>query len=369
MKKKRILHVISSVSAGGIESLVVALLANIDELAVFNPNQPIHQPRLEELGALVHFISTAGSDDSFKSKIMWRFKAVWNYAILIFRNQYDVVHCHNFNSFGAYIILAAIRGVPIRIVHSHNAGSTREKRIHTLARRVKNLVSFEWLITDKIGCSQMANDWLYGKHSNSKVIYNGIDTGSFTLRDADKAGARQNQGLPEGVHFVNVGRFNTQKNQHFLIETFHEMAKKRSDFYLTMVGFGPSESSLRDLVVKLGLKERVMFLPFDTDIPELMAVMDFFLLPSLWEGLPITAIESQYAGIPIFISDTVTREVDMGLAVYLPLHRSAKYWAANIVKSIEEKSYPKKIDRERAKSFDIKNIAKQFESLYGQVDE
>lgn len=372
--KKRILHVISSVSAGGIESLVVALFENINreqfsfDLAVFNPNQPIHQLHLEELGAKIHFISNAGCGSSVASKVLWRIKAIWNYAILIRRNQYDAVHCHNFNNFGLYILLAAMRRIPVRIVHSHNAGSLREKSINKFMRRVKNIANFDWLITQKIGCSQMAAEWLYGSGTDAKVIYNGIDVEKYSSRNMDRAFLRASYKLADGIQFVNVGRFSTQKNQHFLIDIFYEMTKLEDDLYLNLVGFGPLETSLRERVVELGLDLQVTFLGFDTHIPGLLSVMDFFLLPSLWEGLPVTAIEAQCAGVPIFIGDTVTKEVNMGLAIYLPLSRGAKYWAEYILKTIRAKSYPQHIDSERMELFDIKNVAREFEKLYVCAD-
>ena len=134
--------------------------------------------------------------------------------------------------------------------------------------------------------------------------------------------------------------------------------------HLNIVGFGELEDKLKTMVKEKGLEDFVTFYPFDTNVPELLSVCDFFLLPSLWEGLPIVAIESQSMEVPMYIADKVTDEVNMGIAKYLSVDKGPELWAEEIAKDIENGTYPKELDPERVKIFDMKNVAREFERMY-----
>jgi glycosyltransferase involved in cell wall biosynthesis len=372
---KKILHIIPSVSAGGIESLVVSLYENIDrekyqfDFAVFNPNNPIHKKRLEELGAEIYFIADAGSKSNLLSKISWRIKALYNFFRLVSKNDYDVLHCHNYNGYNLYILLAALKGIPTRIVHSHSTNDDRKSFLVKVSNKLKKLFSFNWLITSKLACSKMAAEWLYGKDSvledpKTRVIYNGINMNKFSSENKNIKKIREKYEINDGIHFINVGRFSHPKNQLFLLDVFYELTKNKKKVFLHIVGYGSLEKKLKNKVKELNLENKVTFYKYNTDIPELLSVMDFFLLPSNFEGLPITAIEAQASNLPIYMSKEITKEVDMGLATYLPLEKGAKYWVDYILKDIANNTYPKKIDLEKKKIFDIENVAKEFEKLY-----
>jgi len=372
--KIKVLHIIPSVSAGGIESLVVSLYENINrnkfhfDIAALNPNDPIHKDRLEELGANVYFIADAGSKNTIISKIMWRINALKNYIKLIWKCDYDAVHCHNFNSYGPYIMLAAVKRIPIRIVHSHNAGGLQENNLTHILRRLKNIVSLDFLITEKIGCSDFATKWLFGDNSlnkkRAKTIYNGVNMDRFNSDNYNKDELKKKYTFKEGKHCINIGRFSVQKNQFFLIDIFNEISKLEDNLFLHIVGFGPYENQLKKKVRELHLDNKVYFYKRDANVPELLSIVDLFLLPSLWEGFPVAALEAQAANVPIFISDTVTKEVDIGLAVYLPIDKGAKLWADEIIKRIDNNAHSMQLDQQKKRLFDIRNVYKQFELLY-----
>lgn len=372
---KKILHIIPSVSAGGIESLVVSLYENIDrekyqfDFAVFNPNNPIHKKHLENLGAEIYFIADAGSKSTFISKISWRIKALNNFFRLISNKDYDVLHCHNYNGYNLYVLLAALKGIPTRIVHSHSTNDNRDSFLVKISNKIKRLFSFNSFITNKLACSKMAAEWLYGKDSvledpKTRVIYNGINMDKFSPENKDFKKIREKYEINDGIHFINVGRFSHQKNQMFLLDFFYELTKNKKRLFLHIVGYGSLEKKLKNKVKELNLEKKVIFYKYNTDIPELLSVMDFFLLPSNYEGLPITAIEAQASKLPIYMSKKITKEVDMGLATYLPLEKGAKYWVDYILEDITNDTYPQKIDFEKKKIFDIENVAKEFEKLY-----
>lgn len=372
--KINVLHLVPSLSAGGVESLVVALWENIDrqkfkfEIAVLNANDPMHQKGLEKLGAQIHFIANAGSRSSLLSKITWRLRAIRNFYKLLTTNPVDVLHCHYYNMYGPFVIVAALKGVPVRIVHAH-AVALRDTFFSRLSQKVYNFLNFNFLVTEEIGCSNAAVKWFFGsshyQSRRSKTLYNGIDMARFTKPDeAAKQRLRKYWQLQQGTHFIHVGRFTTDKNDLFLIRLFYEMTRKKQDLYLNIIGYGPFEQQMKELISSLNIKKRVRFYSSDSNVPEILSAMDYFLLPSLREGMSIVAIESQCSGVPIFISDKVTREVDLGLAVYLPIDKGPGVWAEEILDRMNNGRIPRKLNPEKMKQFDIKYTVSQVERLY-----
>lgn len=368
-----VIHVLPSVSTGGIESLVVSLWENMDrsrirfDIAALNPTKPVHQERFERLGASVQFIADAGMRSSLRSKMAWRIKAPFSFATLLFRERCDVVHCHLGVSHTPFTLVAALRRVPIRIVHAHNAGAKDETVMKSRLRRLRLVLGLECLVTHRVGCSDAACTWLWGgqavKAGQTHTLYNGIDTSRFSPSGRPKGGGGRTE-LVGSTRFLNVGRYSEQKNQSFLLDVFALLRDRLESAHLNIVGFGPLENDLRRKVQQLGLNEAVSFLERDTDVPALLAETDFFLLPSLHEGFGIVAVEAQAAGVPVFVSDSVTREIDMGMAEFIPLEIGAVGWAERIVRSIEEARFPSECSAEDLRRFDIREIAKQWEKLY-----
>ncbi|MEH6552221.1 MAG: glycosyltransferase [Pseudomonadales bacterium] len=367
--RTKILHIVPSVSAGGIESLVLSLLEAIDrdkyifELAVFNPHYPIHQDRIEELGAKVHFIGDAGGGTSVWSKIGWRIRAILNYSILIFTNKYDVLHCHNYSNFFLYVLLATVRGIPVRIVHSHSGGAARNTYSGLIMTKLRRKLAFTRLVTHRVGCSKVAANWIFGTVDRVKIIYNGIDLDRFSInRMLGKKRECREEG---GKELVHIGRFSKQKNQLFMLNIFREIANIEDGYNFSIMGYGDLEDRLRCRVRELNLDDRLTFLRFDADVPGVLKDMDGFVLPSLWEGLPICAIEAQCAGVTTFLSDSVSKEVDIGMAQYISLDRSPAFWARYIVDTLNDGASPRQADSSVLQSFDINWIVGQYEDIYG----
>jgi glycosyltransferase involved in cell wall biosynthesis len=370
---KKVLHVISSMSVGGIESLVVELYKNIDrtkfqfEFAVMNPVNPVNASAVQQLGAVVHYISNATVKRGVIHKILWRILALINYWRLISKTKYDVVHCHVYERFSWYIIMAYLKRIPIRIVHCHNSGSEANNFIFALNQLVRKILSP--LVTYKISCSKIAGEWFWGANNirDFEVIYNGIDLEKFNrVSYTDDAIAKPSGiDITKKIKIVNVGRFSKQKNQTFLIEVFSHLINKRTNVELNLVGFGSMENEIRQKVSEYKLEGDVYFYPPDTDIPKLFSVMDYFILPSLWEGFGIVVIEAQAMELPCIVSDAISEEIDCGLCYYLPLESNAEEWA-NKIDEILNVNTAGKVCRQKIERFNIKYVAKQFEEIYNQ---
>lgn len=242
---------------------------------------------------------------------------------------YDVVHVHG-NSSTSILELAPCQaaGVPVRIVHNHNSVSN-----YPLLNKILHPF-FTRLYTHAIACSQLAGDWLFGK-GNFKVLRNAIDVDKFANAYADREKCRKELNV-QGDDFVigHVGKFNEQKNYPKIISVFSEVCKLRPNSKLLLIGEGGLFKWTKEEVVRLGIEDRVLFVGRRTDIPFLMSGMDAFLFPSLWEGLPLSALEAQASGLPVYLSDAISEEVVISDNVTVcKLSDESSVWANTIINS------------------------------------
>ena len=196
---------------------------------------------------------------------------------------------------------------------------------------------------------------------NTAVVRNGIDFCKFRNLQISCAEERRALGIPENVFAIgHVGSFFKVKNHPFLVETFIEVAKRRDDAYLLMVGAGDSsavEKQLRDN----GLGDRYMILSHRTDVNEILRAMDVFVFPSLYEGLPLALIEAQVSGLRCIVSDAVPPEAFRSERVIALSLENPKKWADTILNdSVTGVSYGDLED------YDMNKEIKYLETLYLQ---
>ena len=134
---------------------------------------------------------------------------------------------------------------------------------------------------------------------------------------------------------------------------------------LILVGQGELEENMKEKVAKLGLDDCVEFLGARNDVPTLLKDFDVFLLPSLFEGLPLVGIEAQAAGLPMITSNTVTLEADVtGNVTFLPLELSAEEWAKKILEVNESFVRKDMTQKVREAGYDIKQTAQWLQKFY-----
>ena len=129
-----------------------------------------------------------------------------------------------------------------------------------------------------------------------------------------------------------MGRFYYVKNQSFLLDVVKEIKKKNPDVILLLIGKGEDEDKLRDKVEDLGLRENVLFLIDRSDVDELYQAMDVFVMPSIFEGLPVVGVEAQANGLPCLFSDRISKEVLLtDTAEMMDITLSPDIWADKIL--------------------------------------
>jgi len=249
---------------------------------------------------------------------------------IVRRGGYDVVHSH-VHLFGGYLMMLAAReGVRGRIVHSHTVEPPS-----TLSRRVYASLMRRWIFryaTLGLACSDPAGRDMFGdqwQHDPRwRTLWGGIDLSPFLKRDRE--GVRRELGLTDGqLAIVHVGRLAPVKNHRFMLEIASVLRTLRPDFQMFLVGDGPLRDEIKAQTERLGLGRHVRLLGMRSDIARILPAFDLFVMPSFFEGFPVSFIEAQAAGLPAVLSSTITPEADVieGMTRHLDLAAGPNVWA------------------------------------------
>lgn len=362
MSKIRILYILHGLGANGIEMYVLNLLRNIDRdkfepaclLAVDKDAKQFYDDEMSILGVPVYRTSDL---DTIKKKFRCLF-LIYQY---LKKNQFDIVHSH-MDLFGGLVLMVAwLAGVKVRICHAHTISSPQIKTpVRRLLQRtyrffMKKLIFI--FATKKIGCSVVATEYLYGHNSNGITCYNGIN-----LQQFHNVCEQQNNLVKKTIKIIAVGRISYVKNAPFIVEIMRELSILNTTVSLVWVGNGEMLEIVKQKIAKYGLKN-IELLGTRKDVATIMRNCDYFLLPSLFEGLPISLIEAQASSLDCFISDTIPPEIQCGKCIVLPLKENAAYWASAINKHICS-GQKLACDPQKLQRFDIRNTAKQMEDIY-----
>ena len=196
------------------------------------------------------------------------------------------------------------------------------------------------------------------------VLNNGTDLGKYNLPESTRAEIRQAEGIPVDAFVLgHIGRFIDAKNHVFLLKIFCEILKKNQNSRLLLVGDGELKSDIHVLARKYGIAEKVIFTGLRGDIPELLKAMDVFCLPSKTEGVPVTVVEAQAAGVKCVISDVVVDDVMLTNRIFkMSLEESESMWADKILYGKEHSN-----EKNMLINFDIHHVITQLSKYYEEI--
>lgn len=296
-----------------------------------------------------------------------RFKIIKPLNDFLKNHNYDVVHVHSGSTTVLMIvsIIARINNVPKIIIHSHSGGYKKTIRYYLL--KLVSYYIFKLFPTDYFACSEVAARWKFADsiiNDKLQIIKNGIDLIKFLPDEGVRKKYRAKLSISfDTIVLGHVGRFSYQKNQEFLVNILSVLREMNVKAKLLLIGEGEDYQFIHDLVEKKGLNHRVSFIRTCSNVSDYMQAMDVFVLPSRWEGLPIVGIEAQAAGLPIVLSDLVTKEMKISDKVeYLPLD-CINDWVKMI---IDYSAEPKRNNIEIMKSsgYDINLTAAKIRKIY-----
>ena len=335
---ERVLNVTTVLQAAGIESFIMNMYRNIDrervqfDFMVMRNEKEYYDEEIKKLGGKKYTISVKSTNTLIRV-----IKESYQLYKFLKKHKYKIIHIHYTTPLRAFYLLAAKRaGVPVRIYHSHSAEvsgkSSLKLKIYNFCRN-----RIEKWGTDYWACSKAAAKWMFTGKSfkNSIVIPNGIDTKRFSYDAMKRKEIREELKLNDEFVVVNTGRFLEQKNHRFIIDVFSELTSRIQNCKLLLMGTGPLETEIKNYVCEKGIKEKVAFLGVRPDVENILSAADCFLMPSLYEGLPVAAVEAQSSGLPCVLSDEITKEVKLSDKVcFLALSETKEKWCNEILKYI-----------------------------------
>ncbi len=358
-KLMRVLHVIPNFGPGGAERLLVNLLEEFDRdrfdaaaVSLYPETGTILEREIREKGIKVYYLNKRKGLDLRMIRELW----------CIFKDfRPDVIHTHL--SVLRYALLPAFFcRIPVQVHTIHSIAQKEVDRvgklIHWLAFRYVGVVPIS--ISREVSVT-VRN--LYGHGIKTPVIYNGIPTRKFSAysnrKDEDN-----------NIILLHVGSFSPQKNHKVLIEAFALVVKECSKLRLWLVGDGELRSDIENLVAQKGLQSYISFLGIRADVAELLSQCDIFVLPSDWEGVPLTILEAMAAGKPVIATAVggVPELVKDGETGILIPPQDTQALAQAILKLATNPEFGEQMGQTEQKlaqeQFDIARTAREYESLY-----
>lgn len=293
----------------------------------------------------------------------------WQWFNILSQNKgvYDVIVLNtNSLEYVFPLVLGKIFGIPVRVIHSHNSGFENKQG---LARRLlvgMNKKLLAWSANLRFACSQFAGQWMF-KDNPYHVIYNAIDIHKYDADLIVREETRNALGLHTELTLLHVGRFSYQKNHSFLLDIFKEVHAIQPDSVLLLVGDTTEESEflteVKRKIKEYGLANAVRLLGRRDDVNKIMQAADVLVMPSFFEGLTVVGIEAQASDLPLLLSDTVTKELELLPSTqFISLEAGPTAWAEAIVNS-KQHNRQSRYEELKAAGYDIENETKRVEKL------
>lgn len=368
MERIRVLHILNSLGAGGIETFIINIYRNINkemiqfDFLIQSSGEQFYEQEISSLGGNIYRITP-------RSKSIGRNIKELNLFFKESAANYNTVHFHvsSLSDITAMVIARRYK-IRNRVIHSHNVKAGGSK-LHTYLHYVnKNLLSF--LGTDFFACSEDAGKWMFNtkvlKSNKFKIINNAIDIAKFEYKTEARISIRKELGIDDSsVVLGHIGRFHPQKNHIFLIKVFKEVVDINSNSYLLLVGSGALQKDIEKIVREENLTDKVLFLGLRKDTSRILSALDCFVFPSLYEGLGIVLIEAQANGVPIIASsNNIPESVKINNNFqFLKLEDSLVTWKENILTFSNKDRVNARLSIRNA-GYDLEEVSKDLESFY-----
>ncbi|VAX34860.1 hypothetical protein MNBD_UNCLBAC01-1102 [hydrothermal vent metagenome] len=359
----KILQVVLSLKCGGLEKLVIHLSEKLKERGHYVEIVCLGQKG--ELGEEAErkgiFVTSLNKNDGVDLKLLWRLKKI------IKEKEIDLLHTHNMSPL-IYGSLVA-RWVGIKMVNTRHGRAS-----HKTYRFIWNLTSRVVAISDDARTELLQHNFI--EENKVKVIYNAINLSDFEfIKNIQfKTQVWHDFGLQSDSLLIGiVARLSIEKDHKTLIKAFQRIAESSMDVKLLIIGDGQLKENLKSLVKKLNIENKVKFLGFRKDIPELINILDLFVLSSTMEGVSLTLLEAMAAGKPVIATNVggnpeVVVDGDTGLLVP---SGDPKKMAEAIIKILSDKELAAQMGnagRKRVeKFFSLEKMVDKYEKIYQEV--
>lgn len=303
----RVLHVIGAMDRAGAETMIMNYYRALDhekiqfDFLVHTDRRCDYDDEIESLGGRIYRIPRFNGVNysSYKKTCKAFFEA---------HPEIDIVHGHIESSASIYLPEAA-KTDKITICHSHNTNETlslTDIAFRLVTARNKRSAQYYMACSKQAGLDRFGESIVNSPEFT--ILPNAIDFTTFAFAQEDRDRIRDELDIGDKPVFGHIGRFSKQKNHEFLIEVFSKIRSSLPDAQLLLVGRGNDEQRIQGLVEQKGLGDSVHFLGIRNDVESILAALDVFLFPSLWEGLGVALIEAEASGLPCLVSDALPSE-------------------------------------------------------------
>lgn len=295
-RKIRVLEGIRQGRVGGGESVLLSLVENLDrekfEPVVLSFTDGPMVDKFKEMGVPAYIIQT---ERPFDFRVWGRVRR------LMEAEQIDIVHAHGTRANSNMFYAAGRLKLPL-VYTCHGWSFHQDQR--PLVKKIR--IMGERVLTSRATvniCVSNANSEEGKKHFGDRfkpvVIQNSVDTRKFNPERNFKDVRREFGIKDTEILFSFIARFTWQKQPLVLIKAFAAAAKENEHLRLLMVGDGEQKPEALELIKNLGIAGKVILETFRQDVPDILAATDVFVLPSLWEGLPVALLEAMAMARPI----------------------------------------------------------------------
>lgn len=364
----RILNLFTILNRGGAETMVMNYYRKIDktkiqfDFVVHRQERGAYEDEIEAMGGRIYRMCPIYPQYIFRYKRLLK-------GFFDAHPEYRIVHSH-MSELSYFAFQEAIRHhIPVRICHAHSSPNfaieTWKEKLKALPREILAR-GVRKLATDYFVCSDKAGNWLFGKKNAGKFVMmnNAVDTKIFSYNPDEAVKKRKEMGWDNKIVVGHVGRLIVPKNHVFLFRLFNEFHQLYPNSILVLVGDGNQRQYLMKKVKQMGLEDYVQFLLTRIDTAELYNAFDLFVFPSLYEGLPVSLIEAQAAGLPCVTSDTISSQAKLlENCRTLSLTDDIQLWLDAMVSSLGQKRKNTSLEIKKA-GFDIEINAEWLTRFY-----
>lgn len=366
MKKYKVLHITNGATVGGLTNVILNYYRNIDRKQfqfdfcippnAFGPNGV----ELEKLGARFYTLPAKGEHPIAFVKELRN---------LIKRNHYDIVHAHHHSSSYLPLFVALFCGVKCRVAQCHSC--MVDESFSTRIKRYLGIVLNDISSNLRFACTEEAANHLFGKRLRRffpvTILPNGVEPDSFVFSEKARSLARAEFNINDSaLVFGVVARMTEEKNHIYLIRVLIEILKNRENVKLLFVGDGPLRNILEEYANKSNVADHIIFAGIRPDLLEMLCAMDVFTLPSIYEGSPVSAVEASANGLPLVLSDNITKDISfLCNTVYIDIkENSYGKWARAIVEQSTKGRDHNAIDVINNNGFNVSTISQRLINSY-----
>lgn len=364
----RVLQIGMTDNIGGMETYLMAQYRKLDRenvrydfLNITGESQIVFSDEIKRNGDSIYAVPSR-----HKSPL----RHYWGILKLLYqkRHEYKYIVLNTCSLYYIFpLFVAALVGIPHRVIHSHNSGNEIAESLSRKCLKKLNKILMKISVTDYWACSKLAGKWMFGQRS-FRIVHNAIDVKKFIYNPVIRQEVRQELSITNNFVIGNVARFSYQKNHEFLLDIFYEITKYDKSAILLLVGSPNGDEDrftmIKNKIKRYRLEGKVLFLGLRKDTERLYQAMDCLVMPSRFEGLSVVAIEAQASGLPCVVSDRMTPETQITEKFYqLSLNLSPLDWVKKIleVKHFQRENELSSIQRA---GYDIDMLSESITDFY-----